>query len=73
VLLSFSKNHRFQIFQKIKIKELMVLGISKKSESKNQLVLGILKTVKSKNCQFWVFQNPQRTFSFHEGVGSFLG
>ncbi len=51
----------------------MVLGISKKSESKNQLVLGILKTVKSKNCQFWVFQNPQRTFSVDEGtVGSFL-
>ncbi len=74
VLLSFSKNHGFQIFQKLKIKELMVLGISKKSESNNRLVLGILKTVKSKNCQYWVFQNPQRTFSFHEGtVGSFPG
>jgi hypothetical protein len=43
--------------KKIKIKELLVLGISKKLESKNQ--------------QFQVFQNPQRTVGFHERFTDF--
>ncbi len=54
----FSRNHQFQIFQKkLKIKELLILGLKKKIEPKNQ--------------QFQVFQNPQRTVGFHERFTGF--
>jgi hypothetical protein len=40
----FSKNHWFRVFQKLRIKEPLVPGIS--------------KTTESKNYRFCVFQNP---------------
>jgi hypothetical protein len=48
----FSKNHWFQVFERIRIKELAVPGF--------------LGTSESKNCWFWVFQSLQRIAGFDE-------
>jgi hypothetical protein len=52
------KNHWFQVFERIRIKELAIPGF--------------LGTSESKNCWFWVFQSLQRTAGVHErATGSF--